>query len=69
MTFAVIFVIMALIVPRGLAGTWERIAERRRPAVNASLGPIGVRPGSGPGTPPRLDADGEDLTSQGITAS
>ncbi len=68
-TFAVIFVIMALIVPRGLAGTWERIAERRRPAVNASLGPIGVRPGSGPGTPPRLDADGEDLTSQGITAS
>jgi branched-chain amino acid transport system permease protein len=68
-TFAVIFVIMALIVPRGLAGTWDRVAERRRPAVNASLGPIGSRAETPSGTPPRLNTDGEDLTSQGIPAS
>lgn len=47
LTFAVIFVIMALIVPRGLAGTWERIVEGRRLAVNASLGPIAAGRGAG----------------------
>jgi branched-chain amino acid transport system permease protein len=43
LTFAVVFVIMALIVPRGLSGTWERIVERRRPQVNATLGPIAIK--------------------------
>ena len=57
LTFAVVFLIMAMIVPRGLAGTWESIVNRRRPAVNASLGPIAVR--RSPGA-----AD-----SQGVTAS
>jgi branched-chain amino acid transport system permease protein len=70
LTFAVVFVIMALIVPRGLSGTWERIAQRRRPPVNASLGPITKRPGTVPDIPPPPSATGgEDLTSHGITTS
>jgi branched-chain amino acid transport system permease protein len=70
LTFAVVFVIMALIVPRGLSGTWERIAQRRRPSIDASLGPIAKRPGAVPGTPPPAAADGEDLTTRhGLTAS
>lgn len=73
LTFAVIFVIMALIVPRGISGTWERIVERRRPKVSASLGPIalarGTAVGDGPGAAARRAADGEGLTSPRITAT
>jgi branched-chain amino acid transport system permease protein len=46
-TFAIIFLLMALIIPRGLAGTWERVVDRRRPAVTGSLGPIGTRAETG----------------------
>jgi len=30
-TFAGVFVIMVLIVPRGLSGTWARVVAQRRP--------------------------------------
>lgn len=37
LTFAAVFVIMALIVPRGLSGTWARIVDSRRPKIVGSL--------------------------------
>ena len=47
-TFAAVFVVMVLIVPRGLSGTWAQVAARRRPERSGALGAIGgtVRNGS-----------------------
>jgi len=45
-TFAAVFVVMALIIPRGLSGTWARLADRRRPGPSGGLGAIGM-PDSG----------------------
>ena len=54
-TFAAVFVVMVLIVPRGLSGTWAQVAARRRPGRSGALGAIGgtVRNGSA-----RVDAGG-----------
>jgi branched-chain amino acid transport system permease protein len=40
-TFAAVFVVMVLIVPRGLSGTWAQVAARRRPERSRALGAIG----------------------------
>ena len=40
-TFAGVFVIMVLIVPRGLSGTWARVVAQRRPDRGGALSAIG----------------------------
>jgi len=64
-TFAAIFVIMVLIVPRGLSGTWARVAAQRRPDRSGGLSAIGggtVRSGS-------ARADGGTIGASGGTTS
>jgi branched-chain amino acid transport system permease protein len=40
LTFAAIFLLMALLLPRGISGTWAAIADRRRGPVAGSIGSV-----------------------------
>jgi branched-chain amino acid transport system permease protein len=60
LTFALVFIVMALLMPRGLSGTWAQIVDRRRGGSGGSGGgglerapglPAVVGGAGGPGTP------------------
>jgi branched-chain amino acid transport system permease protein len=44
-TFAAVFLVMALIFPRGISGTWEHVAATRRPAATGAL--VAIKVGNG----------------------
>jgi len=71
-TFAGVFVIMVLIVPRGLSGTWARVAAQRRPDSGGALSTIGgdaVKSASAGADSSTVSAEGNTLSADGGTTS